>query len=102
MNHAKLISRFEPMDRHLVLTIHASLNLIILNECDYLSLDFLDAPTKCQCHTIETDSLEWLEVEYDGCMLHVLRDVVYVDAQVYVYVMSCLSKRHDMSVEIGE
>lgn len=81
------------MGHYLVLAIHAALNLVTLNKCDYFPLDFLDGPTKCQCHTVETNRFERLEVEYDGCVSQMLSDIVHMDTQVYVYVVSCLSKQ---------
>lgn len=68
------------MNRHLVLAIHASLDLVTLNECDYFPFDFLDTPTKRRCHTVKADRLKRLEVEYDGCVPQMLGDIVHVDA----------------------
>lgn len=78
------------MYRYLVLAVYASLDLPILDERNDLPFDLLNAPTKRQCHAVQTDRLKRLEIKYDGGVPQMLGDIFHVDSKMYVYVMSCL------------
>lgn len=80
------------MNQYLVLAVHASLNLTTLDERDDFPFDLLDTPTKRRCHAVKADCLERLEVEYDGRLPQMLSDIVDVDSEVYVYIMSRLAQ----------
>jgi len=76
----------EGKEPDLVLAIDPGLYSPTLYQCNDLLLNLLDGPPKRSAHPLELDSGEGLEVEHHGPVPNKVCQVMYVGAEVDIYI----------------